>query len=112
MQRFRNLKDLVFKFSGDETQGADPNNPFWMGRVLGLKQEVTWGKPMREKDDFAFEARDQPWQPDWKVPRTIPWFEGLHFVRKPFLEGDVLTYRIANYTKLRKGVSTKGARRR
>ena len=97
MQRFRNLKDLVFKFSGDETPRPDPNNPFWMGRVLGLKQMVTWGKPMRAKDDFAFEARDQPWQPHWKVPRTIPWFEGLHFVRKPFLEADSLTYRIDNY---------------
>ena len=94
MQRYRNLKKLVFKFSGKETRKPDPNNPFWMGRVLGLKQEVTWGKPMRDKDNFAFEARDQPWQPDWKVPKTIPWFEGLHFVRKPFLEGDSLTYRM------------------
>lgn len=94
MQRYRNLKKLVFKFSGKETRQPDPNNPFWMGRVLGLKQEVTWGKPMRDKDSFAFEARDHPWQPDWKVPKTIPWFEGLHFVRKPFLEGDSLTYRM------------------
>ena len=106
MQRFRNIKELVFKFSGKATSRPDPNNPFWMGRVLGLKQEVIWGKPMRDKDDFAYEARDQPWQPDWKVPKTIPWFEGLHFVRKPFLEGDSLTYRMNNYKGIARGRTT------
>jgi len=101
--RYRNLKDLVFRFSGDETSRPDPNNPFWMGRVLGLKQEAVWGKPMRGKDSFCFEARDQPWQPDWRVPGTIPWFEGLWFIRHPFLEGDSLTYRIGNYQDILRG---------
>ena len=110
VQRYRNLKELVFRFSGDETLRPDSNNPFWMGRVLGLKQQVTWGKPMRGKDSFAFEARDQPWQPTWRVPKTIPWFEGLWFIRHPFLEGDTLTYRIDNYKDLIRGRT--GTRRR
>ncbi len=108
--RYRNLKELTFRFSGDETARPDPNNPFWMGRVLGMKQEAVWGKPMRDKDSFAFEARDQPWQPTWAVPKTIPWFEGLWFTRHPFLEGDTLTYRIANYNDLARGRA--GTRRR
>lgn len=106
VQRYRNLKELLFRFSGDETRRPDPKNPFWMGRVLGLKQEVTWGKPMRGRDSFAFEARDQPWQPTWRVPKTIPWFEGLWFIRQPFLEGDSLTYRIKNYEDLARGRTT------
>jgi len=110
VQRYRNLKELVFTFSGDETARPDPKNPFWMGRVLGLKQQVTWGKPMRGKDSFGFEARDQPWQPTWRVPKTIPWFEGLWFIRHPFLEGDSLTYRIDNYKDLARGRT--GTRRR
>jgi len=104
---YRNLKDVVFRFSGDETREPDPNNPWWMGRVLGLKQEATWGSPMRAGDWFALEARDQPWQPHWKVPKTIPWIEGLWFIRKPFLEGDSLTYRINNYQDFLKVGSTK-----
>ena len=106
VQRYRNLEERVFRFSGDETRRPDPKNPFWMGRVLGLKQQVTWGKPMRGRDSFAFEARDQPWQPTWQVPKTIPWFEGLWFIRHPFLEGDTLTYRIDNFKDLARGRAT------
>jgi hypothetical protein len=94
VKSFRNLTDLTFKFSGAQTKKGDPKNPFWMGRILGIKQEVVWGKPMRGGDCFNFELRDQPWQPGWQVPSTIPWFEGMLFVRKPFLEGDTLTYRM------------------
>ena len=65
---FRDLKGLDFSFSGEETSAPDPSNPEWMTRVLGLKQHVTWGKPMRAQDRFAFEARNQPWRPDWGVP--------------------------------------------
>jgi hypothetical protein len=68
-----------------------------MTRVLGLKQHVTWGKPMRAQDRFAFEARDQPWQRDWGVPKARPWIEGLWFVRNgEFPEGDELTFGIDN----------------
>lgn len=94
---YRNQRKLDFKFSGRETTKPDPSNPSWMTRVLGLEQHVTWGKPMRPQDHFAFEARDQPWQPDWKVPQTTPWIEGLWFIRNgPFLDGDQLTYGITN----------------
>jgi hypothetical protein len=93
----RDLVDLEFRLSGKATQQADPNNPWWMTRVLGLKQRVTWGKPMRPQDHFAFEARDVPWQPDWGVPKTVPWIEGLWFIRNDTLiEGDRLTYSIDN----------------
>lgn len=94
---FRDLKGLNFLFSGEETSAPDPSNPEWMTRVLGLKQHVTWGRPMRTQDRFAFEARDQPWQPDWDVPKARPWIEGLWFVRiGEFPEGDELTYGIDN----------------
>ena len=96
---FRDLKGLDFSFSGEETSAPDPSNPKWMTRVLGLKQHVTWGKPMRAQDRFAFEARDQPWQPDWGVPKARPWIEGLWFVRNgEFPEGDELTFGIDNLT--------------
>jgi hypothetical protein len=52
---------------------------------------------MQSNDVFAFEARDQPWQPDWGVPETTPWIEGLWFIRIGFLERDELTYGIENY---------------
>ncbi|MHC4202198.1 MAG: hypothetical protein ACYSU0_19580, partial [Planctomycetota bacterium] len=110
VQRYRNLKERVFRFSGDETSRPDPKNPFWMGRVLGMKQQVTWAKPMRGKDSFGFEARDQPWQPTWQVPSTIPWFEGLWFIRHPFLEGDTLTYRIDNFKDFLRGRTRAGRR--
>ena len=94
---FRSLKDLNFFFSGEVTSAPDPSNPEWMTRVLGLKQHVIWGKPMRAQDRFAFEARDQPWQPDWGVPKVRPWIEGLWFVRNgAFPEGDELTFGIDN----------------
>ena len=94
---FRDLKGLDFSFSGEETSAPDPSNPEWMTRVLGLKQHVTWGKPMRAQDRFAFEARNQPWQPDWGVPKARPWIEGLWFVRNgAFPEGNELTFGIDN----------------
>lgn len=93
----RDLKSLEFRFSGKATRQADANNPAWMTRVLGLKQRVTWGSPMRAQDHFAYEARDVPWQPDWKVPKTVPWIEGLWFIRNgTLIEGDRLTYSIDN----------------
>lgn len=93
----RDLKDLEFRFSGKATRQADANNPGWMTRVLGLQQRVTWGSPMRAQDHFAYEARDVPWQPDWKVPQTVPWIEGLWFIRNgTLIEGDRLTYSIDN----------------
>jgi hypothetical protein len=53
---------------------------------------------------FAFEARDEPWQPKWKVPKVTPWIEGLWFVRNntlfgrdsAFVDGDELIYGITN----------------
>ena len=94
---YSNLKDQNFYFSGKETQQPDPNNPVWMSRVLGLKQHVYWKTKMRFQDTFAFEARDQPWQPGWKVPKVTPWIEGLWFVRNSALvDGDELIYGITN----------------
>jgi hypothetical protein len=94
---FQGLRDLHFFFSGEETSASDSSNPEWMTRVLGLRQHVIWGKPMRAQDRFAFEARDQPWQPDWGVPKARPWIEGLWFVRNGNLpEGDELTFGIEN----------------
>lgn len=93
---YSNLKDQNFYFSGKETQQPDPNNP-WMTRVLGLKQHVYWKTKMRPQDKFAFEARDQPWQPGWKVPKATPWIEGLWLVRNSALvDGDELIYGITN----------------
>ncbi len=93
----RDVVDLEFRLSGKATARPDPNNPDWMTRVLGLKQRVTWGKPMRPQDHFAYEARDVPWQPDWGVPETVPWIEGLWFIRNgPLVEGDRLSYTIDN----------------
>lgn len=95
MRWFKKLGQLDFHFSGVQTRAPDPNNPKWMSRVLGLKQHVTWGVPMRPQDKFGYEARDQPWKPQWRVPKTTPWIEGLWFVREDsFLEGDELTYAI------------------
>ncbi len=90
-----------FYFSGRETPEADANNPAWMTRVLGLKQHITWGVPMRPVDKFAFEARNVPWQPTWGTPETAPWIEGLWFARDTsFLEGDRLSYEIDAYSML------------
>ena len=97
LQWFSGLEDLNFSFSGEETAAPDPANPPWMTRVLGLKQRVVWGVPMRDQDRFAFEARDKPWQPTWDVPKTVPWIEGVWFVRNgSLLEGDWLSYGIDN----------------
>ncbi|MBA7669753.1 hypothetical protein ES703_77886 [subsurface metagenome] len=97
VQWFSGLEDLNFTFSGEETAAPDPANPPWMTRVLGLKQHLVWGIPMRDQDLFAFEARDKPWQPTWDVPETVPWIEGLWFVRQGcLLEGDWLSYGIDN----------------
>ncbi len=97
VQWFSGLEDLNFTFSGEETAAPDPANPKWMTRVLGLKQHVVWGVPMRDGDKFAFEARDKPWQRTWGVPEAVPWIEGLWFVRQgDLLEGDWLTYGIDN----------------
>ena len=100
MEWFRDLQQLDFRFGGEETRSPDPDNPAWMSRVLGLRQHVTWSMPMRPQDRFAFEARDQPWQPGWGVPQTTPWIEGLWMVRQgKFPEGDVLNYGIDNLVK-------------
>lgn len=102
LQWFNHLDKLDFRFRGQATNERDANNPEWMSRVLGLEQHVTWGRPMRPQDMFAFEARDQPWQPDWGMPETTPWIEGLWFARLgPFLEGDELTYAIENLDDLK-----------
>lgn len=90
-----------FHFSGKRTVKADANNPAWMTRVLGLKQHITWGVPMRPVDKFAFEARNVPWQATWGMPETAPWIEGLWFARdKSFLDGDRLSYEIDDYAML------------
>lgn len=94
---FTNLNDLNFRFWGTETQESDPNNPKWMSRSLGLKQHVIWGKPMGPQDHFAFEARDQPWQPNWKVPQKTPWIEGLWFIRNKDFQSDELTFGFENW---------------
>jgi hypothetical protein len=97
---FNNLNSQKFVFMGQETFERDENNPEWMDRVLGLRQEVEWLKPMRSQDVFAFEARDVPWQRIWKIPKTTPWIEGLWFIRnESFFEGDELIYRIDNLEK-------------
>jgi hypothetical protein len=94
---FNDLEDLNFVFSGDETEEPDPANPSWMTRVLGLQQHITWHVPMGDQDLFAFEARDRPWKEAWEVPATIPWIEGLWFVRpEGLVEGDALSYGIDN----------------
>ena len=94
---FDNIKPLDFRFKGNETKEPDPNNPKWMSRVLGLEQHATWTKPLRDGDQFAFEARDQPWQKSWGMPEVTPWIEALWVVRKgEFLEGDELIYRVEN----------------
>ena len=98
VQWFSGLEDLNFAFSGQATDRPDPANPPWMSRVLGLKQHVFWGVPMRDQDKFGIEARDKPWQPTWDIPETIPWIEGLWFVRVgSLIEGDWLLYGIDNY---------------
>ena len=97
VQWFSGLEDLNFTFSGEETDEPDPANPPWMTRVLGLKQHVVWGLPMRDQDKFAFEARDKPWQATWGIPESVPWIEGLWFVREgSLIEGDWLTFGIDN----------------
>lgn len=102
VQWFSGMEDLNFTFSGEETAAPDPANPPWMSRVLGLKQHIFWGVPMRDQDKFAFEARDKPWQQTWEVPETVPWIEGLWFVREGSLvEGDWLTYGIDNFEDYR-----------
>ena len=47
-----------------------------------LKQQMVRGVSMRDRDKFAFEARDKPWQKTWGVPDTVPWIEGLWSVRQ------------------------------
>jgi hypothetical protein len=98
MEWLDDIEVLDFTFRGLETEAPDPANPWWMSRVLGLEQRVTWSKPLGPGDRFAFEARDRPWQPDWEVPATRPWIEGLGLVRPAGLvEGDELVYRIENF---------------
>ena len=81
-----------------EVPNADGLRKRWMSRVLGLEQHVTWTKPLRAQDRFAFEARDRPWQPDWGIPKTRPWIEGLWVVRRGgMLEGDELIYRVEDF---------------
>lgn len=93
---FRDLRDLSFHFAGKETVARDPKNPAWMGRVLGLQQHAIWTGAMAPGDHFAFEARDQPWQPGWEVPEKVPWIEGLWFIREGEFRSDGLTYGISN----------------
>ena len=97
VEMFDDIEPLDFRFDGDETPEADPANPEWMSRVLGLDQHVTWTKPLRDGDKFAFEARDQPWQEAWDMPEVTPWIEALWVIRKGFLEGDELIYRVENF---------------
>ncbi len=98
---FGPLDSQEFTFSGVETALPDPANPPWMSRVLGLQQHITWHSPMRPQDQFAFEARDVPWQSSWSVPEVTPWIEGLWFVRQgSFVDGDQLTYGIDAYHTL------------
>ena len=93
----RNVNGPEYRISGQATNEPDPNNPSWMSRVLGLKQRVTWAKPMRPQDHFAYEIRDVPWQPGWGVPKTRPWVEGLWFIRNgEWVDGDRITYTIDN----------------
>ena len=95
MEWIEHAEELDFRFRGVETEAPDPANPWWMSRVLGLEQHVRWSHSLRPGDRFAFEARDQPWQPDWGVPATRPWIEGLWVVRAGgLLEGDELVYQI------------------
>ncbi len=55
------------------------------------------GVSMRDRDKFAFEARDKPWQKTWGVPDTVPWIEGLWSVRQgSLLDGDRLSFGIDN----------------
>ena len=61
------------------------------------EEHVVWGVPMRDQNLFGFEARDKPWQATWGVPETVPWIEGLWFVREgSLIEGDWLLYGIDN----------------
>ncbi len=97
LEYFSDLDSQEFFFNGKETSVRDKNNPWWMGRVLGLKQFVEWKTRMRPQDVFVFEARDVPWQPSWKIPLVTPWIEGLWFIRNDsFVEGDELVYGITN----------------
>ncbi len=101
VQWYGQLDSQDFLFSGEATAEADPNNPAWMTRVLGLKQHISWDVPMRTGDKFAFEARDVPWQASWGIPESTPWIEGLWFVRNgSFLEGDQLSFGIDDYSEL------------
>jgi len=98
MEWFDSIDELDFHFRGEETQGPDSSNPWWMSRVLGLEQRATWTKALRPGDRFAFEARDRPWQSNWDIPSTRPWIEGLWLIRQGgLLEGDELIYRIENF---------------
>jgi len=94
--KYDDIHVLDFHFEGDETKEPDPANPEWMSRVLGLDQHLRWDKPLRKGDQFAFEARDQPWQEHWDMPKVTPWIEALWMIRKGFLEGDEMVYRIDN----------------
>ena len=77
--------------ANDHVANAFPDIP----QAFGLEQHVTWTKPLRAQDRFAFEARDRPWQPDWGIPKTRPWIEGLWVVRRGgMLDGDELIYRV------------------
>ena len=98
MEWFDDIESLDFRFRGEPTRAPDTANPWWMSRVLGLEQRVTWTKPLRVQDRFAFEARDRPWQPDWGLPKTRPWIEGLWVVRRGgMLDGDELIYRVEDF---------------
>lgn len=100
LEFFSDVKDLQFYFNGTEGAEKDPNNPWWMGRYLGLKQYIKAEKPLRKLfgDRVSFEVRDVPWQATWKIPEKRPWFEGIWLERRgKLLEGDGIDYGITNY---------------
>ncbi len=100
MEYYPDLTNLEFHFHGPTSEKKDPNNPWWMGRYLGLQQYLKIDRPLRQifGDRLGVEIRDVPWQPDWKLPAIRPWIEGIWLERNDkFIEGDSLTYGITNY---------------
>lgn len=100
MEYYPDLANLEFHFHGPTSTAKDPNNPWWMGRYLSLRQYLKIDRPLRKifGDRLGVEIRDVPWQPDWKLPAVRPWIEGIWLERHDkFIEGDSLTYGIMNY---------------
>lgn len=100
MEYYTDPANLEFNFHGPTSEKKDPNNPWWMGRYLGLRQYLKIDRPLRQifGDRLGVEIRDVPWQPNWKLPAVRPWIEGIWLERHDkFIEGDSLTYGITNY---------------